>query len=50
MNFEWDENKSELCFVQRGFDFAYVIRAFIDQNRIIKKIRAGIMAKNVISF
>ncbi len=36
MNFEWDENKSDLCFAQRGFDFAYVIRAFIDQNRVIK--------------
>ena len=37
MNFEWDENKSDLCFAQRGFDFGYVIRAFIDQNRVIKK-------------
>ncbi|WP_394753619.1 BrnT family toxin [Crenothrix sp.] len=37
MNFEWDENKSEACFVQRGFDFDYVVQAFIDQNRIIKK-------------
>ena len=23
MDFEWDEAKSEACFVQRGFDFAY---------------------------
>ncbi len=23
MDFEWDETKSEACFVQRGFDFAY---------------------------
>ena len=23
MDFEWDETKSETCFVQRGFDFAY---------------------------
>lgn len=37
MNFEWDENKSEVCFAERGFDFAYVVRAFIDHNRLIKK-------------
>jgi uncharacterized protein len=36
MNFEWDENKSEACFAQRGFDFAYVVQAFIDPNRVIK--------------
>jgi len=35
MNFEWDKNKSELCFTQRGFDFAYVTHAFIDQNRVL---------------
>ena len=37
MNFEWDENKSDECFAERGFDFAYVTRAFVDPNRIIKK-------------
>jgi len=37
MNFEWDENKSDVCFDQRGFDFAYVVRAFIDPDRLIKK-------------
>jgi hypothetical protein len=37
MNFEWDENKSDICFDQRGFDFAYVAQAFIDPNRLIKK-------------
>lgn len=26
MNFEWDERKSEGCFTQRGFDFAYAGR------------------------
>jgi uncharacterized protein len=25
---EWDELKSEACFRERGFDFAYVVRAF----------------------
>ncbi|MGZ5076552.1 MAG: BrnT family toxin [Methylobacter sp.] len=37
MNFEWDQNKSNICFDQRGFDFAYVVQAFIDPNRLIKK-------------
>ena len=37
MNFEWDENKSDVCFAERGFDFAYVIRAFVDPNRLIKR-------------
>ncbi|MCL5740294.1 MAG: BrnT family toxin, partial [Betaproteobacteria bacterium] len=27
MQFEWDEVKSEVCFRQRGFDFAYAARA-----------------------
>ena len=36
MNFEWDEAKSEACFTQRGFDFAYAARAFFDPNRIVQ--------------
>lgn len=32
MNSEWDEAKSEVCFAERGFDFAYAARAFFDQN------------------
>ncbi len=39
MEFEWDEAKSDACFVQRGFDFAYVIRAFLDPNRIVGRDR-----------
>ena len=35
MNFEWDEAKSEVCFTQRGFDFAYAARAFFDPGRIV---------------
>jgi uncharacterized DUF497 family protein len=35
MNFEWDESKSEACFRRRGFDFAYVARAFFDPVRIV---------------
>jgi len=50
MNFEWDKNKSAVCFAERGFDFAYVTRAFVDPNRMIKMISAGIMARNVINF
>lgn len=35
MEFEWDEIKSQACFDQRGFDFAYITRAFLDPDRII---------------
>ena len=34
MNFEWDEAKSETCFKERGFDFAYAAQAFFDQDRL----------------
>ncbi|MCI4410038.1 MAG: BrnT family toxin [Thiotrichales bacterium] len=34
--FEWDEDKSLRCFVERGFDFAYAARAFFDPDRKIK--------------
>ena len=37
MEFEWDDAKSDTCFVQRGFDFAYAVRAFLDPNRIISR-------------
>jgi uncharacterized DUF497 family protein len=36
MEFEWDEDKSEACFAQRGFDFAYVAHAFLDPQRILR--------------
>ena len=36
MNFEWDEAKSEACFRERGFDFAYAARAFFDPDRLIQ--------------
>ena len=39
MEFEWDDAKSDNCFVHRGFDFAYVIRAFLDPNRIVGRDR-----------
>lgn len=36
MNFEWDDTKSETCFHERGFDFAYAARAFFDPDRQIR--------------
>jgi uncharacterized DUF497 family protein len=36
MDFEWDEAKSEVCYRERGFDFAYAARAFLDANRIVQ--------------
>ncbi|MBS4051234.1 MAG: BrnT family toxin [Methylomonas sp.] len=36
MHFEWDDTKSETCFRQRGFDFAYAARAFFDPNRLVQ--------------
>lgn len=37
MNFEWDPRKSEACFQERGFDFAYVLSAFADPDRIVEE-------------
>ncbi len=37
MEFEWDESKSESCFQERGFDFAYVLRAFFDSDRLVRR-------------
>ena len=36
MNFEWDESKSDTCFRDRGFDFAYAAAAFAEPDRIIR--------------
>lgn len=36
MEFEWDEAKSEACFMERGFDFAYAIGAFLDPDRVVR--------------
>ncbi len=36
MNFEWDEAKSNTCFLERGFDFAYAAQAFFDPDRRIQ--------------
>jgi len=37
MKFEWDELKSEACFLQRGFDFAFAAHAFFDPNHFIRE-------------
>lgn len=37
MEFEWDQDKSDACFTERGFDFAYVVHAFMDAERLIHK-------------
>lgn len=39
MKFEWDDTKSDACLAQRGFDFAYAIRAFLDRDRIVDQDR-----------
>ena len=39
MEFEWDDAKSEDCFVRRGFDFAYALRVFFDPRRIVVEDR-----------
>ena len=36
MEFEWDESKSNACFVERGFDFAYAVRVFFDPDRLVE--------------
>ena len=39
MDFEWDDAKNDACFTDRGFDFAYVAHAFLDENRIVSEDR-----------
>ena len=36
MEFEWDAEKSEQCFAERGFDFAFVTHAFLDEFRQVR--------------
>ena len=37
MQVEWDDAKSNACFEQRGFDFAYVLQVFMDPERLVRK-------------
>ena len=39
MQFERDDAKRDACLAHRGFDFAYVIRAFLDDDRIVGRDR-----------
>jgi uncharacterized DUF497 family protein len=36
MEFEWDEEKSEACFQERGFDFAFAAKVFFDPERTVQ--------------
>jgi uncharacterized DUF497 family protein len=36
MDFEWDDFKSDNCFVKRGFDFEAVIDVFRDPYRLVE--------------
>ena len=35
MEFEWNESKSEACYAEPGFDFAYAVRVFLDPDRLV---------------
>jgi uncharacterized protein len=37
MEFEWDPDKSDRCYEERGFDFAHAAQGFFDPDRIIIK-------------
>lgn len=37
MLFEWDEAKSDACWNDRGFDFAYAANAFFDPERQVSQ-------------
>ena len=37
MEFEWDQTKSDECFRERGFDFAYALHAFMDPERKVRQ-------------
>ena len=37
MEFEWDPDKSDRCYEERGFDFAHAAKGFFDPDRIIIK-------------
>ena len=37
MEFEWNQAKSDDCFAERGFDFAYALHAFVDPARQVRQ-------------
>lgn len=36
VEFEWDDAKSDACFAERGFDFAYAVQVFLDPDRLVE--------------
>ena len=36
VEFEWDDAKSDACFAERGFDFAYAMQVFLDPDRLVE--------------
>lgn len=36
VEFEWDDAKSDACFAERGFDFAYAMQVFLDPDRRVE--------------
>ena len=36
LEFEWDDAKSDACFAERGFDFAYAVQVFLDPDRLVE--------------
>ncbi len=39
MEFEWNQAKSDACYEERGFDFAYALHAFLDPSRLVREDR-----------
>lgn len=39
MEFERDNAKSDACLAERSFDFAYAVRVFLDDDRIVARDR-----------
>ncbi len=37
VEYEWDDAKNNRCIIQRGFSFAYAVRAFSDPQKIVVK-------------
>lgn len=37
MRFEWGADKSESCFLQCGFDFAYAAHVFSDPDHVVRE-------------
>jgi uncharacterized DUF497 family protein len=38
MEVEWDDAKSDACFIERGFDSAYAVQVSLDPYRLIEAV------------